>query len=495
MPARFTEVVPEKLYRGGAPSIMELPILQNKWGIKQIISLDEKSAKNIASTCKNLGLKHIILPIHSATIDGKDPIMDKINNLGVSNILNDIPSYVHCKHGKDRTGMFIARFKTENGWDAKKAIEEAVLFGFGVGVDDDSVNLYLNVINNGPDAEEPVTLDYVKSLQSDLNSTCNGCGLLKKNNEPCYSCEADKSVLKNLVDVSRGDSLYTFQNPGDSTSVSNLWDADYAGGSELWNIEGNMATASKYDKKTRKGLISALQKVAQEISGQEISKQVSEVDKENTKILIENLDTFLKLIDSLINNQLKPFIDLFKNTQGITHELIEEVEAEPYFTNLGKNLKKNVWRLVGNRYIDLLDDIDENKNKKENTQSEQQQKIEEDKIQTLFDLCLQGLSSFNKDTHIGPMQKSLEEAVKGLADLVVTLSDYLENSLDNEDMQQHVLAMFQGIQNQVATIKTLIKDRIIYTLDKDVLGKDKPYEDEKANMSVLKSVINKTHDI
>lgn len=486
MPARFTEVIPDMLYRGGAPSSSEIPILANKWNIKQIISLDQKSAEKIAYACKELGLKHIILPIHFSKVDGQDPVLDKIDQAGVTSILNDIPSYVHCKHGKDRTGTFIARFRTENGWEAKKAIEEAVVYGFGIGVDDDSVNLYLKVINNGPDAGQPVSINEVKELQNNFNSTCSGCGKLKKYNESCSSCKANNNVTNNLVDISRQDALYTFQNPGGSTSVSNLWNVEH--GSELWNIEGNMATASIYNKKTRKALVKALRKVAQEISGQEINTEVSDGDKEKTKNLIETLNTFLNLIEILIINQISKFIDLFKNTQGITFEIIEEIEAESYFTNLGKNLKKNVWRMVGNRYVDLLEDIDQNKEKKETLENKQVKAPVESK--TLFDLCLDGLSAFNKDTHIGPMQKSLEEAVKDLADIVIDLADYLEKDLKNEDMQPHILGLFESIKSQTEVIKTLVKDRIIYTLNKDVLGKDRPYENDKQNMSALKQIIN-----
>ena len=123
--------------------------------------------------------------------------------------------------------------------------------------------------------------------------------------------------------------------------------------------------------------------------------------------------------------------------------------------------------------------------KKEHTQTENQKEIEEEKSNTIFDVCLELLSKFNKDTHIGPMQKSLEEVVKGLADLVVDFAGYLENDLDNEDMQQHITDMLIAIQDQIAVIKNLVKDRIIYALNKDVLGKDKPYNDDSSSSMTL----------
>ncbi len=487
MPARFSEVIPNLLYRGGAPN-SEVFVLKDKWGIKQIISLDESVGKSIAEDCKIAGIKQIILPVHEIEENGRDIIMDKIDKIGVTNLIGELPTYVHCKHGKDRTGMFIARYRTENGWNASKAVEEAVLFGFGKGVGDNSVSKYLDVINNGPDAGYPVTLEQWKILDSKYDSSCSGCGMAT-NGEQCDKCEGALSALRNLVDTSRNDSLTTFQNPGDSVGISDLWNTE----ENVINMSNESIMANKkYNTQTRRGVIQALKKhiIAQQNPGQDISHDVSKLDKENTETLIKRLNTFIKLIDALIENQIGRFVDLFKNTKGITYELIEEVDAESYFINLGKNLKKNIWRIIGNRYLDLNEDIDENKEKKEHTETKEDTENNKNKAQTIFDLVLDGMSKFNKDTHIGPMQKSLEEAVKGLADLVVDFSDYIENDLQNEEMQQHITSLLTSIQDQSATIKTLVKDRIIYTLNKDVLGKDKPYNDDKSNMSVLKSVIN-----
>jgi len=460
MPVRFMEVVPDKLYRGGAPTSIDVYMLKNKWGIQQIISLDKKSAKTIADDCLRLGIMHIIIPVHEYEENGHDIMMDEIDKQSVNKILNNKVTYVHCKHGKDRTGMFIGRYRTENGWSAYNAVEEAVKFGFGTGVDLDTIQLYLNVINHGPDAEQPVTIDDWEDLKKKYMGQCLVCEMPTKNNGVCEYCESNKAVTKNLI------------------SQDNK------------KVESNVNT---YNTQTRRGIVQALKKyiTAQQISEQNISQEVSALDKKMTKDLIEHLDTFTNLIEILINNQIGKFIDLFKNNQGITYEIIKEVEAEPYFVNLGKNLKKNIWRLIGNRYIELNKYIDENQEKKNVVQSTEQKEQADNKLNTLFDVCLELLSKFNKDTHIGPMQKSLEETVKGLADLVVEFADYLENNIDNEDMQKHITDSLTSIEEQTDTIKKLIKDRIIYALNKDVLGKDKPYNDDNTSMMTLKEVINK----
>lgn len=460
MPIRFSEVIPELLYRGGAPSSLDVYALKNKWNIEQIVSLDLKSAKSIADDCKRLGVKQIVLPVHEYEKDGRDIILDEINSTGATNLVNNKPTYVHCKHGKDRTGMFIARYRTENGWDALRAVEEAAQFGFGIGVGDDSVNSYLEVINNGSDVQIPATLSDWRNITKEYTSQCPICEMGIKRGGTCEHCAKTSSVINNF------------------TKTANKQEE---------------VVMNKYDSQTRKGIVQALKKyvIAQQVSSLNVSQEVSVVDKKMTKNLIENLNTFINLIEILIEHQLAKFIDLFKNNKGITYDIIKELDAEPYFNSLGKNLKKNIWRLIGNRYVELNKEIDENKEKKEHTQSENQKEIEEERLNTIFDVCLELLSKFNKDTHIGPMQKSLEEAVKGLADLVVDFAGYLENDLDNEDMQQHITDMLIAIQDQIAVIKNLVKDRIIYALNKDVLGKDKPYNDDSSSSMTLKKIINR----
>jgi hypothetical protein len=57
------------------------------------------------------------------------------------------PTYLHCYHGKDRTGLVVALYKCKYmGMNPEDAIEEAKSFGFGLGVPPVVVNLYEKLI-------------------------------------------------------------------------------------------------------------------------------------------------------------------------------------------------------------------------------------------------------------------------------------------------------------------------------------------------------------
>ncbi len=124
MPARFSQVTPD-LYRGGCPTAEDLVKFKDM-GIKQIVSLDEECGQNIHPICEELGLKHIIWGLG----DGNDPKVAALKQM-IPSITHDGPTYIHCFHGKDRTGMAVAMYRIYTGWSAGKALAEAMSFGMG----------------------------------------------------------------------------------------------------------------------------------------------------------------------------------------------------------------------------------------------------------------------------------------------------------------------------------------------------------------------------
>lgn len=147
MPVRFAKVS-DNLYRGGEPSEDDLKMLRDVYGIKQIISLDSVIGNRIHRDCERLGLKHIIFPL----TNGADDDIASLKNYLLP-VLNSAPTYLHCKHGKDRTGMTVALYRVlYNNWSVEKALGEAHRFGMGMGLDPlTALNYYAIVRDSAKD--------------------------------------------------------------------------------------------------------------------------------------------------------------------------------------------------------------------------------------------------------------------------------------------------------------------------------------------------------
>ncbi|KKN74496.1 hypothetical protein LCGC14_0390130 [marine sediment metagenome] len=140
---RFDRVSGE-IYRGGAPSDSDLELLSDVFNMKTILSLDGSIASNISSKVKELGMRHIVIPI-----SGSDSfsLMKYLQNHIVSILNRHQPIYVHCRHGSDRTGMAIALYRTDHdGWSVDKALSEAETYGFGNKLDNNTEALYRKII-------------------------------------------------------------------------------------------------------------------------------------------------------------------------------------------------------------------------------------------------------------------------------------------------------------------------------------------------------------
>jgi hypothetical protein len=167
MPDRFSEVEKGKLYRGGKPSPNELVIFRNNFGINKIISLDQESGDIINPFCKALGLNHIIWGLG----DGDDPKIIALKKRIIPSLNLGGPTYVHCYHGKDRTGMCIAMYRLFQGWGLDNALEEAYKFGMGLGLGKDVRNSYYRAV-----------IEYSKELGEDNNDNKDIVSLMRENN-------------------------------------------------------------------------------------------------------------------------------------------------------------------------------------------------------------------------------------------------------------------------------------------------------------------------
>lgn len=144
MIVKLKEVVPG-LFRGGAPTPLDVLHLKKNLGINKIISLDEASGEKIDRTCKMLGINQVKL-----YLSGHKKSLLKLFNYDLKKLLlNNGPTFIHCHEGKDRTGLVIALFQCKYmGKSSKDALKEAKSFGFGIGVHPYMLHLYEKLINS-----------------------------------------------------------------------------------------------------------------------------------------------------------------------------------------------------------------------------------------------------------------------------------------------------------------------------------------------------------
>jgi hypothetical protein len=148
------------LYRGSAPSPKDVEWLKNTLGIKKIVSLDQISGDRIDRICQALGIEHLNVPIDHT----KASLVRLLSNNLKKLLLDGGPTYLHCLHGKDRTGLISALFKCKYmGVNPEKAIREAESLGFGIGVHPASVNLWKKLIRTCKPSKDVNNSDIVSN--------------------------------------------------------------------------------------------------------------------------------------------------------------------------------------------------------------------------------------------------------------------------------------------------------------------------------------------
>jgi hypothetical protein len=157
---RFRTVIPGILYRGSAPSPKDIQALKNKLDIKKIVSLDKGAGDRIDRVCKLLGIEHIKMYIENDRKDVLRLLTQDFKKL----FLEGGPTFIHCHEGKDRTGLVSAIIQCKYlGMNPEKAIAEAKLLGFGVGLPPHIVHLYEKIIRSCNKSKDQNSADIVSN--------------------------------------------------------------------------------------------------------------------------------------------------------------------------------------------------------------------------------------------------------------------------------------------------------------------------------------------
>ena len=117
--------VDEGLWRSGQPSREGLEQLA-KAGVKTVLSLRERVDEEERREAARLGMKVENVPILGFLM----PTFSQVDRaLAVLNDPAKRPVAVHCRHGKDRTGVVVAAYRVKKGLPVKQAAAEAKSFG------------------------------------------------------------------------------------------------------------------------------------------------------------------------------------------------------------------------------------------------------------------------------------------------------------------------------------------------------------------------------
>ncbi|MFR0691537.1 dual specificity protein phosphatase family protein [Enterobacterales bacterium AE_CKDN230030158-1A_HGKHYDSX7] len=113
------------LYRSALPDSADLPELQ-RLQVKTVVSFIKDDDR---AWIGQQNLEAVSFPTHADRVDDADV-------LKVLRILQQAeqngPVLMHCKHGRDRTGLFAAMYRTViQGWSKEDALKEMTQGGFG----------------------------------------------------------------------------------------------------------------------------------------------------------------------------------------------------------------------------------------------------------------------------------------------------------------------------------------------------------------------------
>jgi protein tyrosine/serine phosphatase len=118
------------LYRGAQPKMESFAVLSQQFKIRTVINLrwqpgpvarERKRVEDLGMNFQHVSLNYWTLP-NQRDVDAFLKLLDDEQNR---------PIFVHCLHGKDRTGIMIAMYRILRcQWTLRQAYQEMVACGF-----------------------------------------------------------------------------------------------------------------------------------------------------------------------------------------------------------------------------------------------------------------------------------------------------------------------------------------------------------------------------
>jgi len=130
--ARNFDQVKPGIWRGGKPTPVDIEKLK-RLEVKTIIDFTMANRTGERKKTKELGIKYINIPWDTDTWLTWFYDYNRVTKKFLS-IVEDpanLPVYVHCLNGRDRTGTMVAVYRIKNeGWSSEKAVAEMKHYGF-----------------------------------------------------------------------------------------------------------------------------------------------------------------------------------------------------------------------------------------------------------------------------------------------------------------------------------------------------------------------------
>ena len=129
MPHNFGVVEEGRIYRGAQPSSADLEALQRR-GVRTILKVNSDDLQSERATAARLGMQLVYVPLSARTVGRQSSCADVQRAYAVLTDPAAWPVYVHCTHGRDRTGFLVGLFRErEERWDWPRVSDELTRYG------------------------------------------------------------------------------------------------------------------------------------------------------------------------------------------------------------------------------------------------------------------------------------------------------------------------------------------------------------------------------
>ncbi|MCU1348871.1 MAG: protein tyrosine/serine phosphatase [Acidobacteria bacterium] len=130
LPPNFGVVEEGKIYRGAQPDAANLEALQRR-GIRTIVKLNGSDPAEEAAATR-LGMQIVSVPLDARTVGNAQSCDDVERAYQAITNPSNWPVYVHCTHGRDRTGYLVGLYRERaERWAYPRVEQELEQYGHG----------------------------------------------------------------------------------------------------------------------------------------------------------------------------------------------------------------------------------------------------------------------------------------------------------------------------------------------------------------------------